>query len=84
VPRWFAELISAIVPVIPARGRSEKRTHPEGAPSVVDVVLDDVGFGGRGTFGGLVEMPHITRLDANGLRETTTHGPFRRMQRGSR
>lgn len=33
-----------------------KEAAPEGAPNVVYVVLDDVGFGWCDTFGGLVEI----------------------------
>ena len=41
---------------------------PEGAPNVVFVVLDDVGFGQTSPFGGLCEMPNLDRLAARGLR----------------
>ena len=37
-------------------------TAPPGAPNILYVVLDDVGFGWSDTFGGLVETPNITRL----------------------
>ena len=32
---------------------------PDGAPSVVYIVLDDVGFSALGCYGGPVETPHI-------------------------
>ena len=38
-----------------------KPKAPDGAPNVVYIVLDDVGFGWCDTFGGLVETPNITR-----------------------
>jgi Sulfatase len=50
-----------------------KPKAPEGAPNVVYVVLDDVGFGWSDTFGGLVETPNITRLAEGGLRYTNFH-----------
>jgi arylsulfatase len=50
-----------------------KPKAPEGAPNVVYIVLDDVGFGWSDTFGGLVETPNITRLADNGLRYTNLH-----------
>ena len=50
-----------------------KPKAPEGAPNVVYVVLDDVGFGWADTFGGLVETPNITRLAEGGLRYTNFH-----------
>src|SRR3982751_738238 len=46
---------------------------PEGAPSVVYMVLDDVGFSALGCYGGPVDTPHIDRLAANGLRYTQWH-----------
>ncbi|HXZ58025.1 MAG TPA: sulfatase-like hydrolase/transferase [Gaiellaceae bacterium] len=46
---------------------------PEGAPSVVYVVLDDVGFSACGCYGGPVETPNIDRLAAEGIRYTQFH-----------
>lgn len=46
---------------------------PKGAPNIAYIILDDVGFGWCDTFGGLVEMPNITRLADNGLRYTNFH-----------
>jgi arylsulfatase A-like enzyme len=46
---------------------------PAGAPNILYVVLDDVGYGWCDTFGGLVETPHITRLADGGLRYTNFH-----------
>lgn len=46
---------------------------PQGAPNVLYVILDDVGFGWSSTFGGLVETPNITKLADNGLRYTNFH-----------
>jgi hypothetical protein len=40
---------------------------PAGAPNVLYIVLDDVGFGWADTFGGLVETPNMTRLAKSGL-----------------
>ena len=42
-------------------------TPPKGAPNILYIVLDDVGFGWSSTFGGLVETPNITKLADNGL-----------------
>ncbi len=44
-----------------------------GAPNVVYIVLDDVGFGQIGCFGGLCETPNLDRLAANGLRYRNFH-----------
>ena len=46
---------------------------PDGAPNVVVVVLDDLGFGSSSAFGGPCPMPTADRLAADGLRYTRFH-----------
>ncbi|GGT09820.1 arylsulfatase AtsA [Streptomyces tanashiensis] len=46
---------------------------PEGAPNVVYIVLDDVGFGAMSCYGGPIETPNIDRIAANGLRYSQWH-----------
>lgn len=46
---------------------------PKGAPNVIFIVLDDVGFAQLGCFGGPIETPNIDRLAASGLRYTNFH-----------
>ncbi len=46
---------------------------PRGAPSVVFIVLDDVGFADLGCYGGDIETTHVDRLAAGGLRHTNFH-----------
>jgi arylsulfatase len=46
---------------------------PAGAPNVVWIILDDVGFGATSTFGGLIRTPTFDSLAANGLRYTNFH-----------
>jgi arylsulfatase len=46
---------------------------PEGAPNVVIVLIDDMGFGQPSTFGGGIEMPTLDRLAAGGLRYNHFH-----------
>jgi arylsulfatase A-like enzyme len=46
---------------------------PAGAPNVVFLVLDDVGYGQLSSFGGLVNTPNIDRVAANGLRYANMH-----------
>ncbi len=48
-------------------------TPPEGAPNIVVIVLDDVGFGQLGCFGGEIRTPNIDRLAAEGLRFNRFH-----------
>lgn len=46
---------------------------PAGAPNVLLILLDDVGFGQIGSFGGIVQTPNIDALAADGLRYTNFH-----------
>ncbi len=46
---------------------------PRGAPNVLLILLDDVGFGMAGTFGGPVPTPTLDRLAARGLRYNNFH-----------
>jgi arylsulfatase A-like enzyme len=46
---------------------------PEGAPNVVIVLIDDMGFGIPSAFGGCVEMPASERLAKRGLRYNQMH-----------
>src|SRR5919107_1513967 len=46
---------------------------PAGAPNVVWVLLDDVGFGAIKSFGGLINTPTFDSLANNGLRYTNFH-----------
>lgn len=46
---------------------------PEGAPNVVVILLDDIGFGGASAFGGVIETPHIDKLASQGLMYNQFH-----------
>ncbi len=46
---------------------------PEGAPNVVVVLIDDIGFGATTTFGGPISTPTFDRLADNGLRFNRFH-----------
>jgi arylsulfatase len=46
---------------------------PDGAPNILLIVLDDVGFGQLGSYGGPIETPSIDRLAAQGLRYANFH-----------
>jgi arylsulfatase A-like enzyme len=48
-------------------------TAPGGAPNVLYIVLDDVGFSAMEPWGGLIDTPSINRLAANGLTYTNWH-----------
>jgi arylsulfatase len=45
----------------------------EGAPNIVWIVIDDIGYGASSAFGGLIETPNIDRLANQGLRFTNFH-----------
>jgi len=46
---------------------------PKGAPNVLLIMTDDVGFGSPSTFGGVIPTPTLDRIAANGLRYTNFH-----------
>lgn len=46
---------------------------PAGAPNIVMILLDDVGFGQFGVFGGGVPSPNMEKLAAQGLRYNRFH-----------
>mgnify|MGYP000854540585 CR=1 FL=1 len=46
---------------------------PDGAPNVLLVLIDDMGFGQSSAFGGPVQMPTLEKLANNGLRYNGFH-----------
>ncbi len=50
-----------------------RASAPDGAPNVVVIVLDDVGYGQLSAFGGLCSTPNIDRLAQRGLRFSNFH-----------
>jgi arylsulfatase len=46
---------------------------PDGAPNVLYIVLDDVGFSAMSCYGGPIETPNIDRIVESGLRYTQFH-----------
>ena len=53
-------------PIVPLR-------PPAGAPNVLIVLLDDVGFGASSAFGGVIATPNAERLAAGGLKYNRFH-----------
>ena len=51
----------------------EPPVAPYGAPNVLYVVLDDVGFSAMSCYGGPIETPNIDRIADSGLRYTQWH-----------
>ena len=54
---------------------SEARRDPRGAPNIVIVYMDDMGYADVGCFGSEIDTPHIDALAVRGLRfnHYTTH-----------
>jgi arylsulfatase A-like enzyme len=48
-------------------------TAPDGAPNVIIVLIDDMGFGMSSSFGGPIHMPTAESLASQGLRYTQFH-----------
>jgi arylsulfatase A-like enzyme len=46
---------------------------PKGAPNVLIILLDDVGFGASSAFGGPCQTPNLEKLAANGLKYNRFH-----------
>ena len=46
---------------------------PAGAPNVVIILIDDLGFGATGTYGGPIPTPTMERLAQDGLRYNNFH-----------
>ena len=46
---------------------------PKGAPNVLLIMTDDVGFGAPSTFGGVIPTPALDRVAKTGLRYTAFH-----------
>jgi arylsulfatase A-like enzyme len=51
----------------------EPPTAPEGAPNVLYIVLDDVGYSAISCYGGPIETPNIDRIADAGVRYTQFH-----------
>jgi len=58
---------------VPDWGPYTQPKAPDGAPNVMFIVWDDVGFGAMQTFGGLIETPNMDRLAKMGLRYSRFH-----------
>ncbi|MCY3001197.1 MAG: arylsulfatase [Planctomycetota bacterium] len=73
------------IPAVPFQGTMGLRTKestpsfqrgisaPAGAPNVVLILMDDIGFGETSTFGGPVSTPTLDRLASSGLRYNRFH-----------
>ena len=48
-------------------------TAPEGAPNVIVILIDDLGFAGTGAFGSPISTPTFDRLAGNGVHYNNFH-----------
>ena len=64
----IGETIKQSVPDFP-----EQLKAPKGAPNVLLILTDDVGFGASGTFGGPIPTPTFDRLAKGGLKYNRFH-----------
>jgi len=64
------ELYAKDVKTIPPR---QEVKAPQGAPNVVVILIDDLGFGATETFGGPLKTPTMDRLAKGGLRYNRFH-----------
>ena len=68
-----AAKVTQVLPAEAAMPEPWDVNAPEGAPNVVIILLDDIGFGAPSPFGGPVNMPTLQHLADNGLRYNRFH-----------
>ncbi|MXO74315.1 sulfatase-like hydrolase/transferase [Altererythrobacter aerius] len=68
-----APLVAQQTAAAPAQSSPYVTKAPDGAPNIVIVLLDDVGFGSTSTFGGPVATPALDTLAEQGLRYNRFH-----------
>lgn len=71
-PRFEGKIGKTLAETKESRPQTQPKA-PEGAPNVVWILIDDIGYGAASTFGGLVETPTFDRLAKEGLRYTNYH-----------
>jgi arylsulfatase len=69
---WNGKITKSTKTSIPYKIDYLKKAPP-GAPNIIWILLDDVGFGASSAFGGLINTPVIDSLANNGLRYTNFH-----------
>lgn len=70
-------LAGCSTPASSETGRSttfpQRPAAPSGAPNIILIMTDDVGFGAGSTFGGAIPTPSMDRLADNGIRYANFH-----------
>lgn len=73
IPQPTPEKVTKVLPAdVPLPTPWEVKA-PDGAPNVVIILLDDIGFGAPSPFGGPVNMPTLQQLADNGLSYNRFH-----------
>ena len=65
-----------VVSADPSKNRAafpEEVTARQGAPNIVLILVDDVGFSATSTFGGVIHTPNFDKLATSGLRYNNFH-----------
>jgi arylsulfatase len=71
--QWKGKLAADIRDATPDWTPFVQPTAPEGAPNVLIILWDDVGYGAMDIFGGPIEMPTMRRVAERGLRYSNFH-----------
>jgi arylsulfatase A-like enzyme len=61
------------MPFSPSPAWPARVVPPKGAPNILLIITDDVGFAAPSTFGGVIPTPTLDRIAQNGLRYTNFH-----------
>lgn len=73
IPQQPFEGVAGLRPSESEKDFPAEVTAPSGAPNILLIMTDDVGFGASSTFGGPIPTPTFDRLAANGLRYNQFH-----------
>ena len=71
--QWSGRVTTDIRDAEPDWGPYLQPSAPDGAPNVLMIVWDDVGYGALQPFGGPIETPTMQRIAENGLRYSNFH-----------
>jgi arylsulfatase len=71
--QWKGKLATDIRDATPDWTPFVQPTAPEGAPNILFIVWDDVGYGAMNVFGGPIETPAMRRIAEMGIRYSNFH-----------
>ena len=73
IPEPKAAPITSSMPATPRRRRASRSRRRKGAPNVLIILIDDMGFGQSSAFGGPIHMPTLEKLAKDGLSYNQFH-----------